>query len=64
MSRKDRINVRLAHLSWVLTEPDDRLATGVWSTRYLDIVSAGLFGFGQWLDENWPAGFGKVLNEH
>jgi hypothetical protein len=47
--RARRINSRLTHFSWTLTEPDTRSDSGVWETHYLDDIRLGLSQFSEHL---------------
>jgi hypothetical protein len=51
VKRAGRINQRLTHFSWRLTGPDDRTDKGVWDTRYLTLVEAGLRSFARHLED-------------
>lgn len=49
MGRLSRINKRVTHFSWTLTESDLRVDTGHWRTGYLRIVARELASFAKWM---------------
>jgi len=53
--RMTRINKRLAHFAWVLTEDDPRTVVGTWQTGYLREVAEQLWSFREWLTAQRPA---------
>lgn len=49
IGRLKRINKRVTHFSWTLTEPDLRVDLGYWRTGYLFIVALQLESFANWM---------------
>ena len=59
--RAGRINKRLTHFSWTLTQPDTRLDAGIWNTVYLNQVIDGLEGWSGWLETVGASLFAETL---
>jgi hypothetical protein len=53
-SRASRINKRISHFAWVLTEPDARTERGTWQTGYLRAIVTQFSQFVLWLHDQRP----------
>jgi hypothetical protein len=62
-NRATRINKRLAHFSWTLTENDPRSDSGVWKTHYLNLITLGLLKFADHLETNGSSALANVLRQ-
>ncbi len=52
--RASRINKRISHFAWVLTEPDARTEQGTWQTGYLREIVKQFSYFLHWLHHQRP----------